>query len=271
MNYDFSANNELFQPEEIFQLDQPLRTADYCQQETGTSKSPPTLLDLGSGTIHRSCLKAENEGFWMLPPVESTGSTATLDDSNSNSSRIPQCSPEITDNTLRNNFRMDDSCRMNFQQEVLQRMNINLVEFHLDECKESEFNTKYQIEDHQTRQYNLQPLEDNNRYHHQTIETGLETNIICGSNLSHQLHLTNLSQCVESQYLHYNNHLDYQRNNEIKHENQYLISDSSQDESTTSLGEFNLRPQTSSMQTENNFFHSFQYQNQNHFQHIPHH
>lgn len=259
-------------------MDQPLRTSDYCQQQPqqhqqpqqDVSKSPPTLLDLGSGTIHRTCLKSEpSDGFWMLPTVDNNLSTA-LDDSNSSSSRLPQCSPEIIDNNIRNTFRAEDSCRMNFPPEVLQRMNINLVQFHLDECKDSQYNTKYQMEDPQTRLYNLPPLEDNTttRYHHQTINTGLDANIGC--NITPQLQHTNISQCIEPQYIDYNQ-LEYQRQNEIKHDNQFLISDSSQDESTTSLGEFNLRPQTSSVPTENNFFQSFQYQNQNYFQHIPHH
>lgn len=41
---------DLFQPEEIFQLDQPLRS-DFSANPQELARSPPTLLDLGSGTI----------------------------------------------------------------------------------------------------------------------------------------------------------------------------------------------------------------------------
>ncbi|XP_075214177.1 uncharacterized protein LOC142320356 [Lycorma delicatula] len=270
INYDFSAGNDLFQPEEIFQLDQPIRTTDYCQPQD-TSKSPPTLLDLGSGTIHRSCLKAEPDAFWMMPPVD-RALTTTLEDSNSNSSRLPHCSPETIENNIRNTYREEDSCRMNnFPPEVLQKMNINLVQFHLDECKDTSLDTKYQLDDQQTRLYGLPHLENNTRYHHQTVEAGMDSNINC--ELAPQLALANIPHCAESQYLDYSQN-DYQRHSELKHDNQYLISDSSLDESTTaSLVEFSYRPQTSAptMPTENNFFQTFQYQNQNYFQHIPHH
>lgn len=41
---------ELLQPEEIFQLDQPLRP-EFTMNSQEVARSPPTLLDLGSGTI----------------------------------------------------------------------------------------------------------------------------------------------------------------------------------------------------------------------------
>ncbi|KAL2745094.1 hypothetical protein V1477_006511 [Vespula maculifrons] len=43
-------SSDLFQPEEIFQLDQPLRP-DFPTNSQDIARSPPTLLDLGSGTI----------------------------------------------------------------------------------------------------------------------------------------------------------------------------------------------------------------------------
>ncbi|XP_044001575.1 transcription factor glial cells missing-like [Aphidius gifuensis] len=48
----FPSSDDLFQPEEIFQLDQPLRS-DYTQnsQDILGTRSPPSLLDLGSGII----------------------------------------------------------------------------------------------------------------------------------------------------------------------------------------------------------------------------
>ncbi|XP_022913580.1 transcription factor glial cells missing-like [Onthophagus taurus] len=71
--YDFSTiNADLFQPEEIFQLDQPLKP-DFTQQDT--ARSPPTLLDLGSGTIHR---EYKTEDYWHQQNVNNV----TNDDSN---------------------------------------------------------------------------------------------------------------------------------------------------------------------------------------------
>ncbi|KAK4880671.1 hypothetical protein RN001_008817 [Aquatica leii] len=76
--YDFAnLSGDLFQPEEIFQLDQPLRT-DYAQQSsTDLSRSPSTLLDLGSGTIHK---EFKSEDYW-----NHNLSTMMNDDSNNSS------------------------------------------------------------------------------------------------------------------------------------------------------------------------------------------
>jgi hypothetical protein len=102
--YDFlPLGGELFQPEEIFQLDQPLKSQDYApmlhhdhNQNSDITRSPPMLLDLGSGTIHRSPVKPEPESaYWMLPP-----STITTDESNSSSSRFPTCSPDTASTNI---------------------------------------------------------------------------------------------------------------------------------------------------------------------------
>ncbi|XP_012526545.1 uncharacterized protein LOC105831145 [Monomorium pharaonis] len=55
---------DLFQPEEIFQLDQPLRP-DFTTNPQDVARSPPTLLDLGSGTIKYE-MKQQNQdqGYW---------------------------------------------------------------------------------------------------------------------------------------------------------------------------------------------------------------
>lgn len=59
--FDFaSISTELFQPEEIFQLDQPLRP-EYQTTTDSVARSPPTLLDLGSGTIHR---EFKSSDYW---------------------------------------------------------------------------------------------------------------------------------------------------------------------------------------------------------------
>ncbi|GAB0094445.1 Transcription factor glial cells missing [Sergentomyia squamirostris] len=73
--YQFSPlSGDLFQPEEIFQLDQPLKPPGGVN-----SSSPPTLLDLGSGTIQQQQQKA------IFPDEESTN--------NSSSSRNNESSP----------------------------------------------------------------------------------------------------------------------------------------------------------------------------------
>lgn len=51
-SYQFSPmSDDLFQPEEIFQLDQPLKNQTNTTQFTGPSPPTTTLLDLGSGVI----------------------------------------------------------------------------------------------------------------------------------------------------------------------------------------------------------------------------
>lgn len=56
--------SDLFQPEEIFQLDQPLRP-DFPINSQDVARSPPTLLDLGSGTIKYE-VKHQNQeqAYW---------------------------------------------------------------------------------------------------------------------------------------------------------------------------------------------------------------
>lgn len=87
--YDFAnLTADLFQPEEIFQLDQPIKP-DLVQHhvvQSDMARSPSTLLDLGSGTIHR---EFKNEDYWN----QSMASIINDDGSNSSSSRFPN-SPE---------------------------------------------------------------------------------------------------------------------------------------------------------------------------------
>ena len=60
--YDFAnISTDLFQPEEIFQLDQPIKTDFIQHSQNEVSRSPSTLLDLGSGTIHR---EYKTEDYW---------------------------------------------------------------------------------------------------------------------------------------------------------------------------------------------------------------
>uniref|UniRef100_A0A1B0GKX5 GCM domain-containing protein n=1 Tax=Lutzomyia longipalpis TaxID=7200 RepID=A0A1B0GKX5_LUTLO len=73
--YQFSPlSGDLFQPEEIFQLDQPLKPPGGVNN----SISPPTFLDLGSGTIQQ-----QHRG--LFPDEENTN--------NSSSSRNNESSP----------------------------------------------------------------------------------------------------------------------------------------------------------------------------------
>lgn len=53
---------ELLQPEEIFQLDQPLRP-DFPMNSQDVARSPSTLLDLGSGTIKYE-MKHQDQTYW---------------------------------------------------------------------------------------------------------------------------------------------------------------------------------------------------------------
>lgn len=107
--YDFTNfPNDLFQPEEIFQLDQPLRP-DYSVQQNEIARSPPTLLDLGSGTIHR---EFKNEEYW----VQNQQLNIVNDDSNNSScSRMYfSSSPESKEYNLNNNITNSDIDRLQF-------------------------------------------------------------------------------------------------------------------------------------------------------------
>ncbi|KAI4464704.1 glial cells missing related/glide [Holotrichia oblita] len=78
--YDFSnISADLFQPEEIFQLDQPIKP-DFVQQND-IARSPPTLLDLGSGTIHR---EFKTEEYWQ----QNITNLVSDDSNNSSNSRL---------------------------------------------------------------------------------------------------------------------------------------------------------------------------------------
>lgn len=97
-NYDFAPiTGDIFQPEEIFQLDQPLRP-DYPSyhelHHNEMANSPPTFIDLGSGTIHKENLKSENN-YW-IQFQQAQDFVTNNDDSNiSNSSQLnTSCSPE---------------------------------------------------------------------------------------------------------------------------------------------------------------------------------
>ncbi|KAJ8977159.1 hypothetical protein NQ317_015482 [Molorchus minor] len=78
--YDFNnISTDIFQSEEIFQMDQPVKP-DFVQsnQSNDVTRSPPTLLDLGSGTIHR---ELKTEDYWS-----SSISHMLMNDDSNNSS-----------------------------------------------------------------------------------------------------------------------------------------------------------------------------------------
>lgn len=98
--FDFAPmTGEIFQPEEIFQLDQPLRpdyqTFHEQHNHSELANSPPTFIDLGSGAIHKENFKSE-ESYWMHCQQNSDHFIISNDDSNiSNSSQLnTSCSPE---------------------------------------------------------------------------------------------------------------------------------------------------------------------------------
>ena len=71
-----SFTGDLFQPEEIFQLDQPLRP-DFPMNAQDVARSPPTLLDLGSGTIKYE-LKQENQDHYWTQLLSEDSSSSHL-------------------------------------------------------------------------------------------------------------------------------------------------------------------------------------------------
>lgn len=93
--YDFAnISTDLFQPEEIFQLDQPIKPDFITHNQSDIARSPPTLLDLGSGTIHR---EYKTEEYWQ-PSVSFIN-----DDSNNSSNSRFLSSPDNSQLSLNNN------------------------------------------------------------------------------------------------------------------------------------------------------------------------
>ncbi|XP_054284301.1 uncharacterized protein LOC129001128 [Macrosteles quadrilineatus] len=225
--YDFNLCNDLFQPEEIFQLDQPLRTTEMTMTES-TSKSPTTLLDLGSGTIHRS-LKSEPEPYWMLP-----GSSMSVEDSNS-SCQLPQCSPESASQPAIE----DSACsvsRSHYPSEYMQREALGLMNFHFDD-KDN---------------YNKFEGEHSRMYYEDTRYLGSE-HMIVPDEFQPTMHESRLMA-------------PYEPSIEC-----YARPPQFPDQSNSSQEDCLAFPQPASTLTDTNFFQSFQFQNNNYFQHLPHH
>lgn len=97
--FDFSnISTDLFQPEEIFQLDQPIKSDFVNHSQNEMARSPPTLLDLGSGTIHR---EFKTEEYWH----HSLSTIINDDSNNSNNSRYNfNSSPDNSQISLNSNL-----------------------------------------------------------------------------------------------------------------------------------------------------------------------
>lgn len=79
-------SGDLLQPEEIFQLDQPIRASSNVGSGTQNASSPPTLLDLGSGNIeqkpniyHASSHEHLTDSYYSLNDDNSTNSSHNND------------------------------------------------------------------------------------------------------------------------------------------------------------------------------------------------
>lgn len=101
-------SNDILQPEEIFQLDQPLRaTQSMAASQTA---SPPTLLDLGSGNIEQKPNVYElSDSYYSLNDDNSTNSSY-------NNENSTNCFYQMTDLNMNNN---------NNNNNVLNNNNIN--------------------------------------------------------------------------------------------------------------------------------------------------
>ncbi|RZC42821.1 transcription factor glial cells missing [Asbolus verrucosus] len=97
--YDFTnIPGDLFQPEEIFQLDQPIKPDYVPNSQSDMTRSPSTLLDLGSGTIHR---EFKSEEYWN----QNVNTMINDDSNNSGSSRFNLSqSPDNTQLSINNNL-----------------------------------------------------------------------------------------------------------------------------------------------------------------------
>ncbi|KAG8322749.1 hypothetical protein J6590_015739 [Homalodisca vitripennis] len=245
LSYDFNICNDLFQPEEIFQLDQPLRTNDLTVPAEPTSKSPTTLLDLGSGTIHRSSLKTEPEPYWMLP-----GASMSLEDSNS-SCRLPQCSPESLSQTPLEDNTACSITRPQYSPDYVQRVNLGFMNFHFED-KDNAY-SKFQAED-QSRMFPY----DEARY--QNCAEPLMTPSLPGEEYP---------PCVPTQ----ESRLPGPYHDPVPGPECYpRPSHFLPDQSNSSQEDPSLAyPQATPALHDSNFFQAFQYQNNNYFQHLPHH
>jgi hypothetical protein len=72
--FPVTFGSDLFQPEEIFQLDQPIRP-DFPVGSSELTRSPPSLLDLGSGTIKYEMPDMHEQTYWTQLLSEDSSSS----------------------------------------------------------------------------------------------------------------------------------------------------------------------------------------------------
>lgn len=106
--YPFSPlSGDLFQPEEIFQLDQPIKPPMQC-----VNSSPPTLLDLNNGTIgHKLICTTRNGQFSsevMSDSFYSINDESTSSSPNNNNNEAACFYPSATSYSSQNNNESSD-------------------------------------------------------------------------------------------------------------------------------------------------------------------
>uniref|UniRef100_A0A182K000 GCM domain-containing protein n=1 Tax=Anopheles christyi TaxID=43041 RepID=A0A182K000_9DIPT len=126
-----SLMNECFHPEEIFQLDQPLRQHQQHQHQSNSTPAlvnqlatttPTTLLDLGSGAIYKKCNQISPEYiFGATPAVNAGGDPTTGTYSNQSCSYVPStnesCSAPVSSDHHIGKYFANDSGYSNLSQD----------------------------------------------------------------------------------------------------------------------------------------------------------
>lgn len=82
--YQYSPySGDLLQPEDIFQMDQPIRSANVSSLNSMSASPPATLLDLGSGTIEQKAISYSHselsDSYYSLNDDNSTHSSHNTD------------------------------------------------------------------------------------------------------------------------------------------------------------------------------------------------
>lgn len=76
---DNAYGSDLFQPDEVFQLDQPIKSELSVNNNVEMTRSPPSLLDLGSGTIKYEMSETDPNFSWsQLLSEDSSSSHVTV-------------------------------------------------------------------------------------------------------------------------------------------------------------------------------------------------
>ena len=100
-DFPVTYNNDLYQPEEIFQLDQPLRS-DFNINNNDVTRSPPSLLDLGSGTIKYEMSEMHEQTYWTQLLSEDSSSSHISVQQGHEPDKVTQCQTYNTYQTQTN-------------------------------------------------------------------------------------------------------------------------------------------------------------------------